>query len=362
LNLLLHFTFETATACLQKNQALNEQEQKFVTETLANMKTHCVGRYLIDLPDDVAARGWIKLNGITVEAKPMPFEQFTRDMDELESKLKTTKSSLGYRYLYEHGSVGGMSKTKYFVSLGDPGASSDLNRLIEAYKWDDGYQFQLSIEATDSINSVFERKYKDTPYGSDWNVNDLPEKLRLVSDLVGRLRGLRDGIVPTEPGTCFVGGFLQSKAESDAEEVHSYFVLGDKPDVSLSLESFGNLVPETTLLRRVSHDETRNALKAAKGKVIRSGTVELPGGLKVDEFLVAAMTSESPPIAGHQFSLEANYASGPRTPYLLFDMNTGSPTFLAGSDSVKHASLTEGEAVALWDAISRTLRARPNAF
>ena len=40
--------------------------------------------------------------------------------------------------------------------------------------------------------------------------------------------------------------------------------------------------------------------------------------------------------------------------------NVGLP--LKGEDPPQKASLTEGEAVALWDAVSRTLRPRPNAF
>ncbi|WP_224788927.1 T6SS immunity protein Tli4 family protein [Pandoraea terrae] len=54
--------------------------------------------------------------------------------------------------------------------------------------------------------------------------------------------------------------------------------------------------------------------------------------------------------------------SGVGSPYLLLDFRNGYPNYLAESDSIKQASLTEGEAVALWDVISRTLRPRPHGF
>ncbi len=67
-------------------------------------------------------------------------------------------------------------------------------------------------------------------------------------------------------------------------------------------------------------------------------------------------------IQGNLLSLEANYAGGPTTPYLLLDMMNGYPNELLESYDIKHASLTEGESIGIWDKVSRSLRARPNGF
>jgi hypothetical protein len=67
-------------------------------------------------------------------------------------------------------------------------------------------------------------------------------------------------------------------------------------------------------------------------------------------------------VQGNLLSLEANYAGGPVTPYLLLDMKNGYPSELIESYDIKRASLTEGEAVGIWDMVARSLRARPNAF
>jgi hypothetical protein len=349
-------------ACGQK-LSLTEQEKKVVNEMTSDLKSRCVGRYVIDLPGYAVPTGWVKLQGVMVEAVPKTGEQFKREMDAREAELKATKHLEGYRFLYHYGKVRAIENTRYFVSLGDHAASSDIGRTIEIYKWDRGYQLSMVIDAADNTDSEYERKTRGTPYGNaEWRINNVAQKTQLGFDLIEKLRGRPDDEIPTEPGACFFGGFLPGKAISRDEEIHSYFVLPDKPDVSFYLESFGNLGSNDTLLQRTRTSAFRDTLKAADGRLIRAESVELGGGIKADEVLMAVATTARPPVQGHLISLEANYASGARAPYLLLDFHNGYPNYLAAIDSIKQASLTEAEAVALWDAVSRTLRPRENGF
>jgi len=329
-----------------------------VTEMTTDLKTRCVGRYLIDLPANVVPRGWVRLHGVIVESESKTLRQFQRDMDARGAELRTIESPAGYQYLYEDGNVRGIEHTRYFISLGSR-FSSDANRAIEAYKWDRGYQIRASQKATDWTNS----KYRDMPIiKNDPNKNDVPQKTRLVFDLIEKLQGRPEDVIPTQPGACFLGGFLPGKALSEKEEIESLFILPDKPDVYFKLHSFANMRPEKTLLQRVNGSAMRDVFKATDGRLIRSGSIDLPEGVKAEEALMAVTTTASLPVQGHLFSLEANYSGGALTPYLLLDMMNGYPNSLAQSDEIEKASLTEGEAIALWDAVSRTLRPRPNAF
>lgn len=345
-------------ACGQK-LSLTEQEKKVVNEMTSDLKSRCVGRYVIDLPGYAVPTGWVKLQGVMVEAVPKTVEQFEREMDARETELKATKSVHGYRFLYDYGQVRTIEHTRYFVSLPHYAVSSDSGRIVEAHKWDRGYQVTLTIDAIDLLHSGA----KDEPWVKEMGTPyDVPQKTRLVFDLIEKLRGRPDDEIPTEPGVCFFGGFLPGKAISRDEEIHSYFVLPDKPDVSFYFESFGNLGSNDTLLQRTRTSAFRDTLKAADGRLIRAESVELGGGIKADEVLMAVATTARPPVQGHLISLEANYASGARAPYLLLDFHNGYPNYLAAIDSIKQASLTEAEAVALWDAVSRTLRPRENGF
>ncbi|CAB3742631.1 hypothetical protein LMG22037_06617 [Paraburkholderia phenoliruptrix] len=348
------------TACGAKTSALTEQEKKVVREMTTDMKSRCVGRYLIDLPINAQPIGDAKFDGVRVTAKAQSLEQFQHEMHQRDTELRETKSTLGYTFFLDGGRMRGKENTQYFVTLGDSGATNDIERVIEVYKWDRGYKIDMRIEAFDSIHAEYTRKYEGTPYGIPNPVNDVPDKSRLAFDLIERVQGRSEDEIPTEPGTCFVGGFMPGKAIAEEEQISTSYVLADKTDVSFSWDSFANLQAASTLLRRIRSAEVQDALKAAKGHVIRSGSVVLPSGMKVDEVLASALTLVQ--VEGHHCSLETNYLGSPKTPYIVLDMETASPNFMAEADTIRQSSLTEGEAVALWDAVSSSLRPRPNAF
>lgn len=325
-----------------------------MTELTTALKTRCVGRYLIDMPDNVLTIGQTIVEGVRFEATPMTLNAFRSELALLEATLKIKKSTLGYQFLFDHGEVRGISESRYFISLGSDAEASDANRIIEAYKWDRGYRIQLRIEGTDFLNSAD----KDEPWVKKMSIqNDVPQKTRLVFDLLEKVRGRPDDNVPDEPGVCFDGGFLVRKAAS-AEEVQSSFALKDRPDVSFSLETYSDLRdPETdTLPNRIP--AIQSTIGQSSSRIIRSGTRNT-GGMNANEILVSGFTQ--PDVPGQIFSLEANTTrSTPSAPYLVLDMRNGAESFLVKGYDIKAASLTEGEAVALWDVISRTLRPRPN--
>ncbi|WP_233886236.1 T6SS immunity protein Tli4 family protein [Paraburkholderia flagellata] len=346
-------------ACSKHPPPLTEQEKGTVSEITANLKTRCVGRYLIDVPDGALSQGYLTIQGVTFETKRMSVDEFAREMNAHETSLKAKKNMHGYQVLYDYGQVPSAPHSRYFVTLSDLDDTADLGRAIEAYKWDAGYQIKLRIEATDSIHSEFEVRMRGTPYEmKDWKVNDVPEKTRLVLNLAASVRGRPDDEIPGEPGVCFKDGFLPRKAAT-GEKLDALFALKDRPDVSFDLttDTDSRELEKNSLPNRLP--QIKNDVKDLDGRIIRTGPVTL-SGIKADELLVSATTAARVP--GHLFRLEANITvSGAMTPYLVLEMNNGGfNSFTA--DSIEKASLTEGEAIALWDTVSRTLRPRPNAF
>jgi hypothetical protein len=137
--------------------------------------------------------------------------------------------------------------------------------------------------------------------------------------------------------------------------------LKDKPDVSFELKTNTDLLdkPKDTLLNRLP--EIRSEIKDpnTNGHILRADAVGI-GGIKAEELLLSGITSAR--IPGHIFTLQANIAtSGPMTPHLELEMDNGNFSNFAGT-TIQKASLTEGEAISLWDIVSRTLRPRPNGF
>ena len=340
------------TAC-HRNPPLTLQEQKIVTELTANLTPRCVGRYVIDMPGDALAFSFATLNGVKVEAKAMTQKGYETALDARSQELKTAKHYLGYPFLYADDKIEGIAGSRYFISLESTVVSTDAERVIEAYKWSRGYQIELKISVSDAKDSI---AFKDDPVRNEPYMNDVPEKLRIVISMLERIRGRTEDEIPTEPGVCFVGGFLPGKATAE-ENISTQFVLHDHHDVSFGLDTDANIQADTTLLQRSS--SVNAALKDNDGRTIRKGHVDLLG-MQAEEWLLAGLTPLN--VRGNHMTLEANSRTGSaKTPLVTLDMDTGSNSYLQ-RDSIEKASLTEGEAVALWDAVSRTLRPRPNSF
>ncbi|WP_321899017.1 T6SS immunity protein Tli4 family protein [Paraburkholderia heleia] len=346
-------------ACSRHPSPLTEQEKNTVSEITANLKTRCVGRYLIDVPDGALSQGYLIIQGVTFETKRVSVDEFSREMNAHEASLKARKNMHGYRVLYDYGQVPNTPHSRYFVTLSDLDDTADLTRAIEAYKWDAGYQIKLRIEASDWIHSTYKLKVQNTPYAvPDLAINDVPQKTRLVLNLAASVRGRPDDEIPGEPGVCFKDGFLPRKAAT-GENVGTLFALKDRPDVSFDLTSDTDLrgLQKDALPNRLP--QVQAVMKDSNGRIIRTGPVSLHG-LAANELLVSGTTTAR--IPGHMFSLEANTTvSGAMTPYLVLDMDNGDFNGFTGYD-LKKASLTESEAIAVWDTVSRTLRPRPNAF
>jgi hypothetical protein len=337
-------------ACGRQPARLTEQEKQNVSELTQNLKTRCVGRYLIDVPADVLVSGGATVEGVKIEPEAMSHEAFLQEVANRKAELSGTKSSDAYPLLYADDQVD-VPDTHYFIYRDrgdDPG-----NRVFEAYKWDHGYRFKLGIEGSDFLHPD---QTKDPIVQQITVKNDVPEKTRLVFDLVERLRWRADDEIPTEPGLCFPGAFLPGKAV-DKEDVGAQFVLAGNRDVSIGIGSNSGIREANTLLQR--GDEIDRDLKAIGGRTIRKGTVALQR-MTAEEWLFVGKSEWGVMIT--RCLIEANsMTSSAQSPLVTLDLSTGSPNaFLNGP--VRATSMSESEAVVLWDIVSRALRPRPNGF
>ena len=345
---------------------LSELEQHTVTALTSQMKTQCAGRYLIDLPAEVKIYANAKLRGINVEIDEMTQDEFLAGMHQRESELNATKSVLGYRFMYGDSDYHILRETTqslraeglwHFIYLGSDAEASDAHRVIEAYKWSLGRRIKLSIEAADFTRS----RHKDKAWVQEMErdeKNDVPPKLGEVFNLLASFRGLSVGEIPKEPGLCIDGGFIAG-APSDQEEISVSFNLIQHKDIFFEFNSKSHLQADTNLLQR--GPQIDEALKARSGHTVRKGKVILPNHLSAEEWLLAGVTDSG--VKGHRFTMEANAKTGAaQHPWITLDMDNGVFPANVPKDQINHASLTEGEAVALWDAVSRSIRARPGAI
>ncbi|MEM5422745.1 T6SS immunity protein Tli4 family protein [Paraburkholderia ferrariae] len=323
-----------------------------MSELTQNLKPYCVGRYLIDMPGDVLVTGGATVQGVRIESEAMTHEAYLQEVASRKAELRGTKSIDPYPFLYADDEIDGPD-AHYFVYRGNL-SDGPANRVFEAYKWDHGHRFKLGIEGSDYLHPDQTNK----PYIQALDVkNDVPVKTALIFDLVKRLRWRSEDEIPREPGLCFFGAFLPGKA-TDKEDVGAQFVFPDNRDVSLGLGSNSSIREPNTLLQR--GDQINAGLSSIKGgRTIRKGAVKLQG-IDAEEWLIAGETDLGVP--GSMFTLEANsMTSSAQSPLLTLDFYTGSPNAFM-RDRIKAASMSESEAVAVWDIVSGTLRPRPNGF
>jgi hypothetical protein len=342
-------------ACGYKPAPLTQQEKQTVNELTSNLKTRCVGRYLVDMPQGMYVSGYAKMQGVDIEAKAMSHNAYEREIAQRETELNAIKSIHGYKSLYASGEARGKD-TKYFIHLESEVADA-ASRVIEAYKWDRGYRIKMKVEGSDFTNP----DQTSDPIVMQMTVkNDVPQKTSLVFGMLEKVHGRADDEIPAEPGVCFYGGFLPAKAGSE-EEVSTLYVLNGHDDINFAFETMADLRENTTLLQRTDSPEVREQLKAADGVFIRKGIVDL-SGLRAEEWLIEGRRPGDG--RGNSFSLVVNeITSSPSSPFLSMDLTTGGQVQIHDQYvKLDKASLTTGEAVALWDAVSRTLRPRPNGY
>jgi hypothetical protein len=163
------------------------------------------------------------------------------------------------------------------------------------------------------------------------------------------IRFRRPDEIPTEPGTCFDGAILLDRPGLDYfDHVSVGVVWPDRPDVRFSFTVFGNGPrPDPPFLTRVKH-----AGATPLFGVLRSGPRDVDGN--AGEEHLERVTEENGTIS-HLFHWEAQgLPCRFDRPQLILVMTTGN-----GQDGPVYASLSDKDALNLWDAVLTSLRWRP---
>lgn len=331
---------------------------KKITQT---MTPRCVGRYLIDMPEDFVLNSQfsVTVEGVSIEIKPMTKPTFDARTQKREIELKaerlmgkpdqpTLKEIVPLKN--SHGRVFDRSRD----------GGSNVLRKLELHGWRDGHAVLLAIDARDmSYARESDRAESDT------RKTTTPEKLAHLLKMYERVRGRADNEVPSEQGVCVHNGFVLGPP-TDEEEVLVSYHLKDSQDVFFSFETASNLREETNLLDRGKQIESGAA--DAHGHTVRKGRHDAHG-IKYDEWLLTAQTTES--VQGQLFTFEANSKLGnAKAPIIMITFHNGyripaaerTMEESAVLPEIKKATLSEAESIALWDAVIPTLRARPGAF
>lgn len=343
---ILHFGHKAAAPFQTK---LTTMEKKSVEELLKDVKTHCIGRYLVDLPASyvIAENGREKINEMTIITTRMYLPSFEQRILLREQELKTTKTVspedmpyLKHTYPLPEGLNGVI-----YERVETPG-TDDAFRMLEAHLYSNGVAFKIEAEFTNAMDKRYDHDREITP---SVYVNDLKEKMVVLTDLLSRMKGRAENEIPASPGTCIQNAFIADNGK-DKEEIDILFKSSDSSQLRYGI-STDNFTREKDSLLERSNDIIANLL-SSNGSVLRKGVRKI-NQLDTEELLAAGDYSSSNN-KRYDFILLTNEKTGSyKTPVfsleLLNDEWTSSP-------------YNQNEIISFWDAISQTVRVRPGAF
>jgi hypothetical protein len=346
---------------------MTPEETQYIDQMTSHMKSHCVGRYVIDLPESFVlnSESNAEVEGVKIKVVPMSEVRFKAELAQREHYLQKKHMDGELQNLFLKGAVSLPDKVegKIFNRAEKPG-SLDVARTLELWAWNYGFKIQASINAVDASDP----KYASDPYWKKRG-NDTPQELAHLLKVYERVRGRGQGEIPAEQGLCIANGFVTGPPVVD-EGVQIAFDLKGTPDVYFNFTEDGTLHEKTTLLQRSSQVESE--MSQSGTQTVRKGQRTIDGH-PYEEWLMKGPTPAQ--VAGTMFTLHGNeVAEGAAKPFVSLVLYNGfrvlQPADLTLEQQerrglfkdLKKATLSEAEAVALWDKVTATLRSRPGAF
>jgi hypothetical protein len=368
------------TACQPKAISMTPEETQHVEALTANMTTRCVGRYLIDMPQSFVlnSESSTVIEGVKIEVRPLSRRLFEIELDGYEAELRRKhiigKPNRPFLKRIEAAPVVAVGKV---FNRAEGVGESELGRTLELLAWRDGYEVRMSINATDGTDIPFDTSVIGTPFENSgrriWaeykDRNDTPEKLAHLLKVYERVSGRKDNEIPSIPGLCIPNGFVAG-ADREGQDTGAVYHLSDAPDVWFGVTSDGTVGGGSTLFERSS--ELEKGMKQADVKTLRR-TARSMHGEDYEEWLFTN-TPYQDDVRGTKFVLHGNEAgSKPDQPFIKLALYNGDripvPELsmqqkdkLGLNAPLPKATLTEAEALAIWDKVSATLRLRPNAY
>jgi hypothetical protein len=310
--------------------ALSPRLQPLFAET----KTVCFGQFVVDVPASATV-----VYGPTDVGYPI--EYFPGEGAKVEQRVAEQLQEV--------------EKDRIFLSKDDIAEFSLFGKVIDGAVSGQKLVFGTKDQAMYSIDSFI-------PLGNDLFVqhasgviskDDSINSLNTVAKLL-RLRPENE--VPTEPGACIEGGFVAWRPQF--ENISLGVRLKEFPDVHFSVRVSKNqkwLVESSALEPRLKAAEKDGGSWYSRIKFFRRGPREL-GNWKGSEAL-ARIPAQENTVEAHEFAfVSLGAVNDSLQPSLDIKLDTGVKDDQTAS--VK-PSVTDEEAVALWDKLTSSLRVRP---
>jgi hypothetical protein len=300
----------------------------------AQMKSICVGRFLIDVPAtaDVSLKN-VFLDGIDVSRRVESSNAFMARLasrqEQLQSSLESAsevgmKGSIGKVFMHGRGRT-------YRVE-NDRRVYTDF-LAVDGYVNSNGVSYDLSAQRYD------------------------PERAGNIARLMTQLATRAQEEIPAEPGFCIDQAFIRDPSGVGAAETVTMFAsLPGHPDLGIVFSTLAGTKGGPGLLERNAAAAAREPLRARAGVSTLYQGQRTINGLPGEELVLKAR--EANLTTGFSFDWEmGGRQDDVNAPLLMLELAAGTNPRPGGKPV--QSSLSESGLVNLWDSISSSIRLRP---
>lgn len=308
--------------------------QRRVPMDTTGWKTHCFGRFLVDLPPQAQVRAGYSVGGLRLERLRGGRAMVMREIEVRENALKQQP----------HRTQGSMFIKR--ETLGGEGVG------VLSWRSDSSLDFMFRDAYFFSRDGLVSYKY------SGLLRRDREDRSRVfVNNLSNNVHGLRGDETPVGPGFCVDGGYIAGNVFM-AERFRVGFTMPEHPGMHFSIMSSTGAA-ETTLLERVGGFFRTEVVGWAAGmRTLRKRRRAL-GPYQGEEYLVTASKDGQTVYA---FIWEYQGKNGSLSePNLVLDLGVLERDTDDEGTPPPPAFQSDREALQLWDAILNSIRLRPGA-
>ncbi|MDR0807069.1 MAG: hypothetical protein LBN41_10060, partial [Enterobacteriaceae bacterium] len=229
-----------------------------------------------------------------------------------------------------------------------------FGRILEGHLYNNGVAFIVTSEIRDVSDPKYQKDREEyiNSGTKESDLNDKPQKLAEIQNLLSRLNGRKDDEVPTQPGSCIPEGFIRDGNIKAKEDVALLYRQGD---FVFAISSENASEESESLLER--ENEINAVIISSGAHTLKKGSVAL-SGITAEEWLMKARQGiyqpEDKMVPYYLFSFYINEKSADfEHPLLSVELH---------NSGLETKNYTDSQLVEIWDRITRTFRYRSNAF
>ncbi|MFT3721022.1 T6SS immunity protein Tli4 family protein [Pseudorhodoferax sp.] len=348
------------------NRGPSKSERMTIDELTTNMKTVCLGRYLIDIPQffehdskaDAAGNRFMPPDMDFQDAphmslafdgrKNQSLEDFRRDMQIMLTSRQVINYSNKARPEYQEVEFGEkISETVFMFRNKRKGFGKNLpSRNIEIRFWLEGQTVIASAAA----------------YQADDQAMTLEHLKKFVQSIK-----LYDPQKANQQGFC--AGPLLIQGRYSQEEFFAHFWSEERPDLLMNMVVITNGSGRgSSLMERANDPKNLLNIFDIGYSTLRKGKLQV-AGMAAQELGVrfSGPDSDGNKRIEHKLMLEVDLSptSGTLNSQIDLNLSTGMQGFREGTPTygkIFSSSLSDEEVVGVWDAIVKSIRPRPGAF